>query len=71
MYGTLTTPEGARTVPTIPSSFTQYYDNIRDAILGKTQSAVTPEQVLNVMRGLELAVASSRKRCVLPWTPLQ
>jgi len=71
MYGRLTTPEGARTVPTIPSSFTQYYENIRDAILGKTQSAVTPEQVLNVMRGLELAVASSRKRCVLPWTPLQ
>ena len=71
MYGRLTTPEGARTVPTIPSSFTQYYENIRDAILGKTQSAVTPEQVLNVIRGLELAVASSRKRCVLPWTPLQ
>src|SRR2546425_1951713 len=71
MYGRLTTPEGARTVPTIPSSFTQYYENIRDAILGKTQSAVTPEQVVNVRRGLELAVASSRKRGVLPWTPLQ
>jgi len=68
MYGRLTTPEGTRTVPTIPSSFTQYYENIRDAILGKTQPAVTPEQVLNVMRGLELAVASSRTRCVLPWT---
>src|SRR5438128_3986198 len=71
LYGKLTTPEGTRTVPTIPSSFTQYYENIRDAILGKTQSAVTPEQVLNVMRGLELAVASSRKRCVLPWTTSQ
>ncbi len=68
MYGRLTTPEGTRTVPTIPSSFTQYYENIRDAILGKTQPAVTAEQVLNVMRGLELAVASSRTRCVLPWT---
>ena len=71
MYGRLTTPEGTRTVPTIPSSFTHYYENIRDAILGKTQPAVTPEQVLNVMRGLELAVASSRKRCVLPWTTSQ
>jgi len=68
MYGRLTTPEGTRTVPTIPSSFTHYYENIRDTILGKTQPAVTPEQVLNVMRGLELAVASSRTRCVLPWT---
>src|SRR5439155_950355 len=27
MYGRLTTPEGTRTVPTIPSSFTQYYEN--------------------------------------------
>jgi scyllo-inositol 2-dehydrogenase (NADP+) len=68
MYGTLTTPEGTRTIPTLPSSFTHYYENIRDAILGKARLAVTPEQALNVMRGLELAVASSRKRCVLPWT---
>jgi predicted dehydrogenase len=69
MYGTLTTPEGTRTVPTIPSSFTRYYENIRDAILGKAQLAVPPEQVLDVMRGLELAVASSRQRRVLPWAP--
>ena len=67
LYGTLTTPEGTRTVPTIPSSYAQYYENVRDAILGKTQLAVTPEQALDVMRGLELAVASSRERCVLPW----
>ena len=60
--------DGSRTIPTIPSSFTHYYENIRDAILGKAQVAVTPEQALNVMRGLELAVTSSRKGCVLPWT---
>jgi len=30
--------------------------------------AVAAEQILNVMRGLELAVASSRERRVLPWT---
>ena len=28
---------------------------------------VMPEQVLNVMRGLELAVASSQQRRVVPW----
>ncbi len=67
LYGKLTTPEGARTIPTIPSSFTHYYENVRDAILGKAQLAVTPEQALDVMRGLELAVASSQRRCVLPW----
>jgi predicted dehydrogenase len=67
LYGTLTTVEGPRLVPTIPSSYARYYENIRDAILGKAQAAVTPQQALDVMRGLELAVASSEKRCVLPW----
>jgi predicted dehydrogenase len=69
MYGTLTTPEGTRKIPTIPSNFMHYYENVRDAILGKAQLAVTPAQVLNVMRGLELAVVGSRKGCVLQWTP--
>jgi scyllo-inositol 2-dehydrogenase (NADP+) len=67
MYGRLTTPEGTRAVPTIPSTFTQYYANIRDAILGKAALAVTPEWSLDVMRGLLLAVQSSEQRCVLPW----
>ncbi len=68
MFGTLTTPEGTRTIPTIPSSFTCYYENIRDAILGTAQLAVTPEHALDVMRGLELAAASSWARCALAWT---
>ena len=67
LHGRLTTPEGTRTIPTIPSSFTHYYENVRDAILEKARLAVTPEQALDVMRGLELAVASSGKRSVLPW----
>ncbi len=68
LYGELTGPEGTRAIPTIPSSFAHYYENVRDAILGKAQLAVTPEQARNVMRGLELAVASSQQRCVLPWS---
>jgi len=67
MYGKLTTAEGTRAVPTIPSNFTRYYENIRDAILGKAPLAVTPEWSLDVMRGLLLAARSSEKRCVLPW----
>jgi len=63
----LTTPEGKRTIATTPSSYTHYYENVRDAILGKAPLEVTPEQALDVVRGLELAVASSQKRCVLPW----
>ena len=68
MYGRLTTSEGTRTIATIPSSFAHYYENVRDAILGKAPLAVTPEQALNTMRGLEQAVASNRQRCVLPWS---
>ena len=68
LYGTLTTPEGTRPVPTIPSSYARYYENVRDAILGTAQLAVTTEQALDVMRGLELAVASSQQRRVLSWT---
>src|SRR6266568_2510895 len=67
LYGKLTSPEGMRTIPTVPSSFIRYYENIRDAILGKARPAVTPESALDVMRGLELAVASSRERRVVPW----
>jgi len=68
MYGKLTTPEGTRTIPTTPSSFTHYYENVRDAILQKVQLAVTPEHAVAVMRGLVLAVASSHERRVLPWS---
>ena len=68
MYGRFTTPEGTRTIATIPSSFAHYYENVRDAILGRAPLAVTPEQAVNTMRGLERAVASSQQRCVLPWS---
>lgn len=67
LYGKLTTSEGSRVVPTVPSNFTRYYQNVRDAILGKTPLAVTPAQAIEVMRGLLLAVASSEQRRVLPW----
>ena len=68
LYGKLITPGDTRTVPTLRSSFTRYYENVRDAMLGKAELAVTPEWSLDVMRGLELAIASSRAHCVLPWS---
>src|SRR2546430_10825072 len=54
MYGKLVTPDGTRTIPTTPSSFTHYYENVPDPILGKPTRAVTPENALNVMRALDL-----------------
>ena len=67
LYGTLVTPDATRTVPTLRSSFARYYENVRDAILGTAELAVTPAWSLDVMRGLELAAASNRARRVVPW----
>jgi predicted dehydrogenase len=68
LYGQLVTPDGTQTVPTLRSSFARYYENVRDAMLGTAELAVTPEWSLDVMRGLELAAASSRAGRVLPWS---
>ena len=67
LYGKLTGPEGTRVVSTVPSSFTRYYENVRDTILGKAELAVTPDWAVDVMRGLVLAVTSSERRRVLSW----
>lgn len=68
LYGKLVTSNGTQTVPTLVSSFARYYENVRDAILGKAGLAVTPEWSLDVMRGLVLAVESNRTRRVVPWS---
>lgn len=68
LYGTLTTPAGTTVVPTLRSSFARFYENVRAAILGTAQLAVTPEWSLDVMRGLILAQESSHQRRVLEWT---
>ncbi len=67
MFGTLTTSAATTRIATTPSNFTHYYENVRDAILDQAPLAVTPQQALAVMRGLELAVASNRQRRVVPW----
>ena len=68
LYGKLVTPDGTRVVPTLRSSFAHYYENVRDVLLGKAKPAVTPEWSLDVMRGLILALESSRQRRTLEWT---
>ena len=52
---------------TEPGDYRKFYENVRDAMLGTAELAVTPQQALRVMRALEMAAASSRKGCVLPW----
>lgn len=71
-WGTLLELEGenfvSRQIPTDAGDYRKYYENVRDAMLGAAPLAVTPEQALNVMRALELAMESSRMRCTIPWT---
>jgi predicted dehydrogenase len=67
LYGTLSTSDDARVVPTLRSSFARYYENIRDAIAGHTALAVPPEHALEVMHGLVRALESNAARRVLPW----
>jgi predicted dehydrogenase len=47
--------------------YRDYYKNVRDAILGKAELAVTPEWALNVMQALELSRESSERRQTIPW----
>lgn len=70
-WGTLTQVEGekitARTIPTEAGDYCEYYENVRDAILGKAALAVTPQAASNVMRVLELARQSSHERRVIQY----
>ena len=66
-WGELTTADSTKVVPTIAGDYRGYYENVRDAILGRAALEVTPEQALDVMRALELAERSSSAGCKLPW----
>lgn len=59
-----------RRVPTEPGDYRGYYENVRDAILGKSALAVTPTAALRVMRVIELARQSSRDRRVVDFLEL-
>jgi scyllo-inositol 2-dehydrogenase (NADP+) len=69
-WGKLTRMEnGAATeqaVPTLPGDYRRYYENVRDAIQGKTALAVPGEQGWRVIRLLELAIESSVRGKTLP-----
>ena len=68
-WGTLYTPKeedtvAADPVSTMPGDYRLFYANVRDAILQKAPMDVTPEQILDVMKALELAQEScSPNRC--------
>lgn len=59
-----------RRVPSL-GDWRQFYANVRDAILGKAALLVTPQQALDVMVALELALESNKKRATDPWRRIQ
>jgi scyllo-inositol 2-dehydrogenase (NADP+) len=69
-WGILTVPAGdsfeQRRIPSATCDYRDYYANLRDAILGQAELAVTPEWSLEVMRLLLLARASSEQRRTIP-----
>jgi predicted dehydrogenase len=71
-WGTLSLIDGdklsERIIPTEPGDYREYYENVRDAILGNAALAVTPQAALSVMRVIELAQQSSWERRAIQYT---
>jgi predicted dehydrogenase len=69
LWGTLSLADGTlpRRIQTEIGDYRRYYANVRDAILGKAASDVTPEQALRTMRVLELAEKSHREQRTVEW----
>jgi scyllo-inositol 2-dehydrogenase (NADP+) len=71
-WGTLVHEEEDRRtsqpVPSVHGDYRRFYENVRDAMLGKAALQVTSQQAYNVIRAIELAQESSRRRCALPWS---
>jgi predicted dehydrogenase len=47
-------------IQTIPGSYKAFYQNIADAVTGRAELAVKPEEARNAVRLIELALESSR-----------
>ena len=69
-WGEATVADGSQTVrKRVPSvgDWRDFYVNVRDALLSRTELLVTPRQVVDVMVALELAQQSNSEGCAVPW----
>lgn len=66
-WGILQSPRAADRIETKPGDYRMFYENVRDAIVGKANIAVTHQQMLEVMYGVELARKSSEERRTVEW----
>jgi hypothetical protein len=53
--------------PTIPGHWLGFYENLRDAIHGKAEIAVQPEQSRDGIRLIELVRESSQTGAIVKW----
>jgi predicted dehydrogenase len=67
IWGTLQAPRDTERVKTKPGDYRLFYENVRDTILGKSRIAVTSEQMLDVIHGVELARKSSDEKRTVEW----
>lgn len=70
-WGTLDTQVGGLhlrgRVETIAGSYQSFYQNIADAIEGRAELAVKPEEAFDTIRVIELALQSSEQKCAVPF----
>ena len=72
LWGTLNTQvaglhvEGR--VETIPGRYQTFYENIADAIKGRAELAVRPEEARNTIRMIELAIQSHEEKRTVPFS---
>jgi predicted dehydrogenase len=72
LWGRLNTQSGELhiegLVETLPGCYQAFYQNVADAIRGRAELAVKPEEARNTIRIIELAMQSSRERRTVGWT---
>lgn len=72
-WGTINTRAGGvhlrGRVETEAGDYAAYYRNVADAIRGRAELAVKPEEAANTIRVIELALESSAERRTLPFSP--
>ena len=58
-------------IETIAGCYQAYYQNLVDAIKGRAELAVKPEEAMNTIRIIELAIQSNHQKRTLPYSSLK
>jgi predicted dehydrogenase len=58
---------GGTKVKTETGDYREFYANLRDAMLGMAELVVKPQQALDVIRAIEIAIESNQERRTIAW----